>query len=92
MNTVDCARCLVGCARVLVHSFQTADSTPTFFSDGNDFSNTRDTKLNEKHVSVAGSDNRPNCIIYYRESGLGVKMGCWVGTNFTTIIWGGGKP
>jgi len=30
----------MGCG-VLVHSFQTADSTPTFFSDGNNFTNCR---------------------------------------------------
>jgi len=40
VNILDRARGLVQCG-ALVHSFQTADSTPTFFSDGNNFSNGR---------------------------------------------------
>jgi len=45
---------LVGCG-ALAHSFQTADSTLTFFSDGNDFQtadNTRDTKRVASHLVI----------------------------------------
>jgi len=40
VNILDRARGLVGSGD-LVHSFQTGDSTPTFFSEGTRFSNSR---------------------------------------------------
>jgi len=46
---LDHAKGLVGCG-VLAHSFQTADNTPMFFSNGTRFSDNSYTQLTENDV------------------------------------------
>jgi len=70
VNILNRAQGLVGCG-VLAHSFQTADNTPTFFSDVSWFSDHSDTQLTENEVcnkeKTLFSCVANECIIYYRD-------------------------